>query len=150
MIRGLRLSALALAIAGALAGPALAVEPQEVVRALYTEPSLSLDAAKSAGYFAADLDQAMKRYPATPASFDYRYGPQELQVSGLQLVTDIDNDHARVVAVFKNKGRAHSVDWTLCRRGEGDWRIADAHSNTGPEEWDLRQLLRLPAEPVRC
>ncbi len=150
-MKGLRLPAavvaLSLALVSALAAPALAQEPEEVVRSLYTEPSLSLDGARSSSYFAADLAQLMRLGAST--GFDYRYGPQELQVSGLQLVADVDNDRARVVAVFKNKGRANSVDWSLCRRSDGEWRIADAHSNTGPEEWSLRQLLRLPAA-VRC
>jgi hypothetical protein len=155
MILGRPLAGAVLAIASALAGPALAVEPQEVIRAFYSEPSVSLQSPRSAGYFARDLDAALKRDSSRPGEvgavdFDYRYGAQDVEISGLQFVADVDNDQARVVAVFKNFGRAHSVDWSLCRRPDGDWRIADAHSNTGPEEWDLRQMLRLPAEPVRC
>jgi hypothetical protein len=132
------------------APPALANEPQEIVRALYTEPSASLDPDRSAGYFAADLAGAMQAKRISPASFDFRYGAEDMRISDLHLVTDIDHDHARVVAVFKNYGKANSVDWTLCRRTDGDWRIADASSNTGPQDWDLRQLLGLPSGAVRC
>ncbi len=63
---------------------------------------------------------------------------------------DIDGDQALVVAVFKNFGKANSVDWTLCRRSNGDWRIVDAGSNTGREEWDLRRMLNLPVDRARC
>ena len=146
MKSGPRHAAAALALASIFAAaPALASQPQEVVRSLYTEPSLSLDADRSAGYFSNDLKGAMR-----PLGFDYRYGAQDLQISGLELVADVDHDQARVVAVFKNYGKANSVDWTLCRRPDGDWRIADASSNTGPQDWDLRQMLRLPAASVRC
>ena len=155
MIFGRRHAAAALALAGALmAGEAWAYEPQDVVRALYTEPTVSMEPIRSAGYFARDLDGALKRDGASPglvgaAVFDFRYGAQGMQIKGLELVADIDHDEARVVAVFKNFGKANSVDWTLCRRPNGDWRITNAASNTGAQAWDLRQMLRLP-ENIRC
>jgi hypothetical protein len=150
MSSGPRQAAAALAFASIFAAaPAFASEPQEVVRALYSEPTLALDAAHAAGYFASDLAAALRVRTIAPAGFDYRYGAVDLQISGLELVTDIDHDQARVVAVFKNYGKANSVDWTLCRRPNGDWRITDAHSNTGATEWNLRQVLHMPAE-VRC
>ena len=146
MSSGPRHAAAALVLASILAAaPALANEPQDVVRSLYTEPSLSLDEARAAVYFSSDLEGAMR-----PLGFDYRYGVGDLQISGLELVTDVDHDQARVVAVFKNYGKANSVQWTLCRRPDGAWRIADAFSNTGPQDWDLRQMLRLPTASVRC
>jgi hypothetical protein len=131
-----------------------AMEPKDVVLTLYSEENLSLSAARSQVYFARDLDAALKADTSRPGEvgavdFDYRYGAQDLQVSGLQLIQEVDNDEARVVAVFKNFGKANSVDWTLCRRPTGEWRIADASSNTGAEDWDLRQMLRLPT-PVHC
>jgi hypothetical protein len=151
MSPGPRHAAAAAALASIFyAAPSLANEPQEIVRSLYTEPSASLDPDRSAGYFAADLAGAMQAKRISPASFDFRYGAEDMRISDLHLVTDIDHDHARVVAVFKNYGKANSVDWTLCRRADGDWRIADASSNTGPQDWDLRQLLGLPSGAVRC
>ncbi len=66
------------------------------------------------------------------------------------LLPQIDNDQAKVVAVFKNFGKPQSVDWTLCRTASGDWRIADASSNTAQVAWDLRQILGLRSDPVRC
>ncbi len=152
MSSGQRHAAAALVLASIFAaGPVLAHEPAELVRDLYTEPSLTFDEGRTAGYFSSDVDGAMKPGARiAPIGFDYRYGAGELQVSELQLVTDIDHDQARVVAVFKNRGKANSVDWTLCRRPDGDWRIADASSNTGAQDWDLRQILRLPAQTIRC
>jgi len=129
-------------------------EPQDLVRAFYAEPNLYLSPARSSSYLARDLDVALKT-PARPdevgaIDFDYRYGAQDLEVSGLELLQEVDNDQARVVAVFKNFGKPESVDWTLCRRSDGDWRIADAASNTGRDPWDLRVMLRLPADRIRC
>jgi hypothetical protein len=129
--------------------PALASEPQDLVRALYGEPTPSLDSTRMADYFSADLGGALK-LGLGPPGFDYRYGAQDLRISDLELVTDVDHDTARVVAVFKNYGRANSVDWTLCRRPDGDWRIEDASSNTGAGAWDLRKLFRLPPQNVQC
>ncbi len=66
------------------------------------------------------------------------------------LLPQIDNDQAKVVAVFKNFGKPESVDWSLCRTPGGEWRIADASSNTYAVAWDLRQLLGLRADVVHC
>jgi hypothetical protein len=134
---------------------AAASEPKELVGAFYAEPSVTLGPGRTGGYFARDLDVALRGDASSPGQvgavdFDYRYGAQDLQVRGLQLIQEVDNDQARVVAVFKNFGRAHSVDWSLCRRANGEWRIADVSSNTGPQDWDLRQLLSLPADRIRC
>lgn len=151
MSPGQRHAALALMLASIFAAcPALASEPQQVVQQLYGEPSTALDAGRVEGYFSADLAGAMRVRRIEPASFDYRYGLEDMRISDLQLVTDVDHDHARVVAVFKNYGKANSVDWTLCRRPDGDWRITDASSNTGPAAWDLRQLLGLAPQDGRC
>lgn len=132
------------------AAPAMATEPQQVVQQLYGEASTSIDAGRARDYFSADLAGAFRVRRIAPASFDYRYGLEDMRITELQLVTDVDHDRARVVAVFKNYGKANSVDWTLCRRPDGDWRITDAASNTGPAAWDLRQLLGLPAQNAQC
>jgi hypothetical protein len=134
---------------------ATAFGPKDLVRALYAEPSLRFDGGKAQLYFSDDLGSSLKAngpvYGAISAvDFDFRYGPQDARVRGLQLLEEIDNDQARVVAVFKNYGRPESVDWTLCRRPDGDWRIADASSSTDRDAWDLRDMLRLAPGPVRC
>lgn len=127
--------------------------PKSLVQRLYSETSVTMDGRGLERYLATDLSQAMRAdsHPGDVGAidFDYRYGAQDVQVSGLNILEVIDHDEAQVVAVFKNFRRPHSVNWKLCRRATGDWRIYDAWSNTG-EEWDLRQLLRLPAGHGRC
>ena len=151
-----RIPALVLSLGALLAAPAaLASEPTEVVRRLYAEPSLAVGGAGSQGLMAADLMAALQTAQArsqgsSPIGFDYRYGFRDTEISGFELLSQIDNDQAKVVAVFKNFGKPESVDWLLCRTPDGDWRIADASSNTGPQTWDLRQILGLRPDPVRC
>ncbi len=135
--------------------PAMASVPTELVRALYGEANISLSPAQSTAYFAHDLDVALRADSANPGEvgavdFDYRYGAQDDQISGLNFIEEIDHDSASVVAVFKNFGKANSVNWTLCRRNDGSWRVADAWSNTGSETWDLRDMLKLARDRVRC
>ncbi len=152
---GLRMTALVVAAAALLASPALAVEPEAVVQQLYAEPSLAFGGPGSQQVLASDLYGALLRHSAaaqgsSPVDFDYRYGAKETEISGFMLLPQIDNDQAKVVAVFKNFGKPQSVDWTLCRTASGDWRIADASSNTAQVAWDLRQILGLRSDPVRC
>ena len=141
--------------AALLASPALASAPEDVVQRLYAEPALAFGGAGSQQVLAFDLQGALSRRSAaaqgaSPVDFDYRYGAKETEISGFMLLPQIDNDRAKVVAVFKNFGKPQSVDWTLCRMPAGDWRIADASSNTGQVAWDLRQILDLRSDQVRC
>lgn len=150
-----RLGLLAITLASLCAGGAAQAQmsPKALVQRLYGEPTLTMDGRGLDRYLADDLSDAMRAdsHPGEVGAidFDYRYGAQDLKVAGLNVLETIDNDEAQVVAVFKNFGRPHSVNWKLCRRATGDWRIYDAWSNTG-EEWDLRQMLRLPAAHGRC
>ena len=150
-----RLIGLGVALALLVATPALAGAPQDLVRSLYTQESFNLSPLQSAAAYAHDLDAALQADSSTPGEvgaidFDFRYGAQDEQISGLNFIEEVDHDQASVVAVFKNFGKANSVNWTLCRRSDGDWRIADAWSNTGSDAWDLRDMLKLPRERVRC
>ncbi|HEY5412915.1 MAG TPA: hypothetical protein VIJ94_19535 [Caulobacteraceae bacterium] len=151
-----RIPALVLSLGVLLAAPAaLASEPAEVVQQLYAEPGLAFGGAGSQGLLASDLRAGLQAAQArsqgsSPIAFDYRYGFKETEISGFELLSQIDNNQAKVVAVFKNFGKPESVDWVLCRTPAGDWRIADASSNTGPEAWDLRQILGLRLDSVRC
>ena len=152
----IRIMALILSAGTALAAsPALASEPQDVVRQLYAEPSLAFGGPGSQAVLASDLQGALSQRAArtagaSPVDFDYRYGAKETEISGFMLLPQVDNDQAKVVAVFKNFGRPESVAWTLCRLPDGDWRIADASSNTESVAWDLRQILGLRPDQVRC
>ena len=147
------IQAMVLSLAAFLAAPAaFASEPADVVQQFYASPSLAFGAGGSQGLLASDLAAALRAGPPgpSPVDFDYRYGFKETEITGLAFLPQVDNDEAKVVAVFKNFGRPESVDWTLCRTPAGDWHIADASSNTGPQAWDLRQLLGLRPDPVRC
>jgi hypothetical protein len=140
--------------AGAAAASAqAAVSPKALVGMVYEKMAVNMDGSDMGSYLTADLLQAMRRSTppgeAGPIDFDYRYGSQDPDISGLNILEVVDNSDAKVVAVFKNHGRPHSVNWKLCRRASGDWRIYDAWSNTGAE-WDLRQLLALPPQPRSC
>lgn len=153
---GWRWTALVLAV-GLGAGPAAhaAQSPMDVVRALYSQPSDALGGPGASGYLAQDLSAALqsaavRAHGSSPVAFDYRYGARETEISGFALLPQVDNDEASVVAVFKNFGEPESVDWTLCRTPDGDWRVADASSNTGRQSWDLRKILMLSRTTVQC
>jgi hypothetical protein len=154
MIRsGLLALSTVLALGAASAPARAAVGPKALVGMVYAKMAVSMDGSDMGRYLTGDLLAAMRRATppgeAGPVDFDYRYGSQDPRISGLNILEVIDNDDAKVVAVFKNHGRPFSVNWKLCRAASGDWRIYDAWSNTG-SEWDLRQLLALPARPGRC
>ncbi len=142
---------------GALLGAsvALAAEPVEVVQQIYAEPGLALGAVGARQVLASDLGRALQAASAraggaSPVAFDYRYGFKDVEISGFALLPQVDNDRAKVVAVFKNFGKPESVDWSLCQTPDGAWRVTDASSNTGPEAWDLRQMLGLRLDQVSC
>ena len=101
-------------------------------------------------WLASDLSAAIRKQPAdTFRAFDFLYGGQRDRISGLNFVTETDGPQASVTAVFQNRGKAFSVNWTLCQRRDGRWLIANAGSvNTG-DPWDLRTMLNLP-EAVAC
>lgn len=147
------MAAFALACLCAAAGAHAQTSPRALVQRLYGEPTLTMSGEGQGRYLAADLAQAMKAdsHPGEVGAidFDYRYGAQDVQIAGLNILETIDNDEAQVVAVFKNFSKPHSVNWKLCRRANGEWRIYDAWSNTG-EEWDLRQMLQLPPQHGKC
>lgn len=148
--------ALALSIAALLAAvPAWAAGPQDVVQQLYAEPGLAYGGPGSQLVLSSDLDSAIHARAArapgvSPVDFDYRYGFKETEISGFELLPQVDNNQAQVVAVFKNFGKPESVNWSLCQGADGGWRIADASSNSGPQAWDLRQLLGLRLDQIRC
>ena len=146
---------LGLALSLLTGSSALAAAPLDLIRSLYVVEALDLSQAQSAAVYANDLDGALHRDSSNPGEvgaidFDFRYGAQDEQISGLNFIEQIDHDQATVVAVFKNFGKANSVNWTLCRRFDGGWRVADAWSNTGADTWDLRDMLKLPHDRFHC
>jgi hypothetical protein len=152
--RGWAAVVLTLGLGAATAADA-ARSPMDVVKALYAEPSIAFGGPQASDYLAQDLVGAFRSSPAlgrgeSPVSFDYRYGARNQEISGFMLLPRDDADQPRIVAVFMNYGHPESVDWTLCRGADGDWRIADASSSSDAQGWDLRQMLRLPQNAVRC
>ncbi len=151
---GWSVAALVLALGlGAATGAEAARNPLEVVQALYAQPGIAFGGPQSSDYLAQDLVGALRSAPTyggRPMDFDYRYGARETEISGFMLIPRDDPDQAGVVAVFMNFGKPESVDWTLCRSADGDWRIADASSSSDAHGWDLRTMLRLPQDAVRC
>ncbi len=122
---------------------------------VYAEPTLAFGGPGSQGVLSSDLSIAIQarssRAPdSSPVDFDYRYGAKQTEISGLELLPQVDNNQAQVVAVFKNFGKPESVNWTLCQGADGGWRIADAASNSDSVAWDLRQMLGLRTDQVRC
>ncbi len=151
-----RISALAVSLGAAFAATAaLAADPQDVVQQIYAQPTLAFGGPGSQQVLSSDLEGALRARAggapeSGPVNFDYRYGAKQTEISGLELLPQVDNNQAQVVAVFKNFGKPESVDWTLCRMPDGGWRIADASSNSDSVAWDLRQILGLRADQVRC
>ena len=151
-----RIPAILLSLCALLASPAaLAAEPVDVVQQLYAEPGLALGAVGAQQVLSSDLENALHAAAArgsgpSPVDFDYRYGFKDVEISGFALLPQVDNDKAKVVAVFKNFGKPESVDWSLCQATDGGWRVTDASSNTGPQAWDLRQILGLRQDQVNC
>lgn len=150
------IAALVVSLSAGLSAPAAsAAEPQDVVQRIYAEPAVAIGGPGAQLVLSSELVRALRaRAPgssgAGPFDFDYRYGAKDTEISGFMLIPQIDNDSAKVVAVFKNFGKPESVDWTLCKTPDGDWRVADASSNTGPTAWDLRQMLGLRSDPASC
>lgn len=151
-----RIPAIILSLGALLASTAaVAAEPTDVVQQLYAEPDPAFGGSASQQVLSTDLENALRAasaraHGASPVDFDYRYGFKDVDISGFNLLPQIDNDQAKVVAVFKNFGKPESVDWSLCKTADGEWRIADASSVTGPEAWDLRRMLGLRPDQVSC
>ncbi len=103
-------------------------------------------------FFAADLAKAYRKDGSNPdevgaIDFDWRYGAQDTEITGLAF-SQMEGPKAATVTVrFKNFGKPGVVVYELCHATRG-WRIADVHKS-GEDAWDLRVLLKLPKE-VKC
>ena len=135
----------------ALTSPALALDdPDQLVRAIYTRDALPTSERDMAWFYAADLKQALKA-DSRPGEvgaidFDFRYGAQDFDVTGLKFSKTGQNAEATVAASFVNFGKPATIVFSMCL-GRTGWKIADVTDGAG--EWRLRALLRLPST-VRC
>ena len=137
-----------LALAGA---PAAALDdPDQLVRAIYTRDALPTSERDMAWFYAADLKRALKADSSTgevgAIDFDFRYGAQDFDVTGLTFSKVGQNAEATVTARFINFGKPKTITYRMCL-GRTGWKIADVTDGDG--EWRLRALLQLPAQ-ARC
>jgi hypothetical protein len=134
-----------------LAQPAVPPTPEAVVRALYRGKTIPISSAQIDGFFARDLGAAIRKDIAggevgETNDGDYRYDAQDTQISRLSFSTRIVIGGAEVTARYLNFGKPGSTTYVMCERIGGEWRIADVRL----PKWDMRQVLKLPATPVRC
>jgi len=134
-----------------LAQPAAPPTPEAVVRALYRQKTIPISSAQIDGFFARDLGAAIRKDIAggevgETNDGDYRYDAQDTQISRLSFSTRIVIGGAEVTARYLNFGKPGSTTYVMCERIGGEWRIADVRLT----KWDMRQVLKLPATPVRC
>ena len=134
-----------------LAQPAAPPTPEAVVRALYRQKTIPISSAQIDSFFARDLGAAIRKDIAggevgETNDGDYRYDAQDTQISRLSFSTRIVIGGAEVTARYLNFGKPGSTTYVMCERIGGEWRIADVRLT----KWDMRQVLKLPATPVRC
>jgi hypothetical protein len=139
-----------------LGAPPAAVQ---VVRRLYAH---KLTPTHVTGVFARDLARAYRKDISHSGEvgeidFDWRYGAQDFEITELKVeATRLKPgampmaDRGEVRATFKNFGKPYEVLYRVCRSAEGGWRIADVSSVGDADKWDLRQLLHLDPDKVRC
>ena len=142
----------ALALCLATATPALALDdPDQLVRSLYAREALPTSARDTAWFYAADLNQALKADSSRPGEvgavdFDFRYGAQDFDVTGLKFSKTHQNSNATVAASFVNFGKPMTIVYRMCL-GRTGWKIADVSDGEGA--WRLRAVLKLPSA-IRC
>jgi hypothetical protein len=157
-MRKLVIGAALAAIAVSPVHAASRVSPAVLVRRLYAHVA---PPSRVERIFAADLAEAYGRDTGRPGEvgaidFDWRYGAQDFKISSLKVLelpeppVIVGAPHVYWVAArFKNFGKPIEVDYRVCRNAAGAWRIADVKSDEA-DRWDLRDILKLPVQPVHC
>jgi len=143
-----------LAAALSLAAPAaVAAEiPGDVVARIYREEGAVIAPAKLPGYYSRDLAKALRKDQAAEGvgaiGFDWRYDSQDPRIENGQTTEEVaGGPHGSLIEVkFIDGGAPRTVNWLLCRRPNGDWRV----SNVYTAAWNLRAQLDLPPEPITC
>ncbi len=139
------------ALLALMVSPAVALDdPDQLVRAIYTRDALPTSERDMAWFYAADLKRALKA-DSRPGEvgaidFDFRYGAQDFDVTGLKFSKTGQSSEATVAASFVNFGKPMTIVYRMCL-GRTGWKIADVTDGGG--EWRLRALLKLPSA-VRC
>jgi hypothetical protein len=146
------IAVLALVAAATPAGsPAWAVEtPEAVLAGIYAEEGAVIDPAKLPAYYSRDLAPALRKdqdEEIGAIGFDWLYGAQDFDIKGLAFEEIAGGPEGSLIeARFTNFGRPAVIQWTLCRRPNGDWRVTEVSNG----DWSLRALLDLPPNPTTC
>lgn len=138
-----------------VAAPALALDgPQETIKAFYAKAALPVTAAEADRFFAPDLARAYKADQKTgevgALGFDFRYNAQDFEAQKPELSEAHTGNDAVVTARVRPFADSEivAIAYRMCL-GRTGWKIADA-AVAGPGGWSVRELLALPAAPVKC
>jgi hypothetical protein len=128
------------AVAVAVAGPALAGPATDVVASIYAEPTSELEPSKRGLYTdpaRSQLDrndEILESGDLGCIDFSLAYDAQdydEVEIArSLRLAETAGRDEATVVASFRNFGQQVEIEWNLKLVGRA-WKIADIVSRTG-------------------
>lgn len=151
----------AAAVLAVLTAPAVALDgPEETVRRVYDMDTLPSTAAGADALLARDMAEAYKRdltmdEPQPSTDFDWRYGNQDWEITELVVGRAVDLPSVGGVVLrdvpvsFRDFNEPKTITWRMCLGRKG-WRVADVR---GPDEsgvWSLRDMMKLPADPIRC
>lgn len=141
-------AALSLAASAAVA----AEVPGDVVARIYWEKSAVIAPARLPGYYSRDVAEALHKNQNPEGvgaiGFDWRYDSQDPKIENGQTTEELAGgpNGSLIEVKFIDHGTPKTVNWVLCRRSNGDWRV----NNVYTAAWDLRALLGLPPEPTTC
>jgi hypothetical protein len=127
----------------ALAFPALASEPSDVVKYFYENPDEAFNTENPK--LGEPILSVMKAHAANDEEPCVDFSPvmdaqdwDEAEVKGsLKLDEKLDGDTASVAAAFKLFGEDRTVDWTLTKQADG-WKVVEISSKVG--EWALSKF----------
>lgn len=123
--------------------------PLVVVQLLYDRDAIPTTEKDIAATFSRDLAMALMTDQSSPETqavgADYRYDAQDTEITDFVLQPVADGPEGSVVlARFNNFGKPVEVNYLLCRRPSGEFRIKDVAGPSG----GLRAMLKLPEAEV--